>query len=62
MRNLRNALRRLERQQEESAARGDERHHQIDEQLAGIVAMNSARLDALEAALAVHNADKKAHK
>lgn len=75
--NLRDRLARLEQKARKVAARGDERHHEIDEQFQQAweyaqqfeariaqVEANTARLDALEAAVAAHTAEKssKAHK
>lgn len=75
--NLRDRLARLEHKARKVAARGEERHHEIDEQFQqaweyaqqfedriGQMERNTARIDELEAALAAHTAEKtgKAHK
>lgn len=73
--NLKDRLARLEARARRTAAKGDERHHEIDEafdqawqvaqDLQGRIATietNTARIDALVKAFAEHMNDKKAHK
>lgn len=58
--NLQDRLARIDLKARKRAEIGDKRHHEIDERFAAIE-RNTARIAALEAALAAHTADNKKH-
>ena len=58
--NLTDRLARMESRARKQKERGDQRHHEIDERFQAIE-RNTARIAALETALAAHMADNKRH-